>query len=207
MNPQQGAACISALPVTEKLTMRKFRLTLLISLLMAVIAMPGHADSTAPQLFPLLEVEDGDTLIVEIEGKPERIQLLGIDAPENTHNAKFSLDLQKTGFADEALLRLGQAAASYLQSLVSAGQALELQADLQAKDRYGRIPAKVFNPEGRDLAEEMILGGFAVALPNETMEAAYVERFDRLERFARKKGKGLWGSDAQVMNGWYDRTR
>ena len=188
-------------PVIHKLSVSALLLVCALLLALAVRA------QQAPQTYSLIEVEDGDTLIVEIEGRAERVQLLGIDAPENTENAKFTLDLQKTGFDPATLLGLGNAAAQYLQSLAPAGEALELQADLQQKDRYGRIPARVFISSGRDLAEEMILGGYAVALPVESMEPAYAERFDRLERFARKKGNGLWGSDAQTMNDWYVRTR
>lgn len=43
------------------------------------------------------EIEDGDTLVAVIGGSRERLQLAGIDAPEDSDNAKLQRDLTRTG--------------------------------------------------------------------------------------------------------------
>ena len=157
--------------------------------------------------YPVLEIEDGDTLILEIDGRTQRVQLLGIDAPEDAENAKFNLDLKQTGLAAAQLMALGEAATAYLGQLVGESARVSLEADLDSRDKYGRIPARVFNAEGRPLAEAMVQDGYAIALPSASMDSDYIERLDRLERFARKRGDGLWGSHAETTRAWYDRTR
>lgn len=158
-------------------------------------------------VYTVLEIEDGDTLILDIGGNAERVQLLGIDAPESTRNAKFNLDLQKTGLSEQDLISLGEASTLHLKSLVAVGDEVKLQADIQNRDKYGRIPAIMKSSSGRPVAEDMVLDGYAVPLPDASMDRAYVTRMDRLERFSRKKGNGLWSSHADIMHDWYDRTR
>ncbi len=91
--------------------------------------------------------------------------------------------------------------------MVGVDARVSLEGDLDKRDKYGRIPALVFNAEGRPLAEAMVQDGYAIALPAATLDRDYIERLDRLERFARKRGDGLWGSHAESANAWYDRTR
>lgn len=157
--------------------------------------------------YPLLEVEDGDTLLLEIEGKPVRVQLLGIDAPEDTENPKFKLDLEKTELEYEQLKQLGTASTGHLKTLISIGEMLTIQGEVRAVDRYGRVPAIVSNAAGRALPESMVRDGYAIALEPTQQDYSYGRRLDRLERFSRKSNNGLWGSYPEIFRNWYDRTR
>ena len=152
-------------------------------------------------------VEDGDTLLVDINGESQRVQLLGIDAPENTLNPKLTLDIEKTELSKDQLLPLGEAAAQHLQGLVPIGSKVSFNADLTKKDRYGRLPAIVMSADGRSLTEAMVQDGYAIPLEQkEQDDEAYMRRLDRLERFSRKSQNGLWGSHAEIVHKWYDRT-
>ncbi len=157
--------------------------------------------------YPLLEVEDGDTLLLEIGGESVRVQLLGIDAPEDAENPKFKLDLEKTGMQHKQLKQLGSAATGHLQSLVTPGEMVTIQGDIREKDRYGRVPAIVSNTGGRVLPDAMVQDGYAIALVPTEQDYAYGRRLDRLERFSRKSNNGLWGTHPEEFRNWYDRTR
>ncbi len=68
------------------------------------------------------KIEDGDTIVVKIDGQSKRIQLSGIDAPEDTVNPKFKLDLKTRGLNKQELLGLGNAASDFLKSQLAAGE-------------------------------------------------------------------------------------
>lgn len=152
------------------------------------------------------QVEDGDTLLVVLNGADTRVQINGIDAPEDKENAKFKLDLTKTGFTAETLKDLGLTATAFLKRTLEDQSEIVLQGDLSVKDKYGRIPAKVLFKD-QDIAELMVKQGFAVPLASEHIDNAYFKKLDRLERFSRKSLNGLWKSHSETMHQWYDRTR
>ena len=175
---------------------------LLIALYSGPVLAEGHAGK-----YTVLEVEDGDTLLLEIEGEPVRAQLLGIDAPEDGDNPKFRLDLKNTEMGAEQLKKLGKAATMHLKSLVAVGESVTIQGAMRVKDRYGRIPVIVDNRAGRTLSEAMVQDGYAIALPATEQDYAYGKRLDRLEQLSRKSNNGLWGSHPDTFRNWYDRTR
>jgi len=143
---------------------------------------------------PLMEVEDGDTLLVMLEGEPTRIQLAGIDAPEDRPNPKFNLDLKRTGLPAETLLALGRSATLHLRELAPPGTTLQLEGDLHQRDKYGRIALEVKRPDGRSLNEAMVADGYARALH----APAYVP----LQEEAMKSGKGIWGQAPKTARKW-----
>jgi len=160
--------------------------------------------------YTLQLVEDGDTVVIDVDGQPLRIQLVGIDAPERIENPKFNLDLEKTGLDKAVLLSLGEAATQHLQTLLPTGEEVTLQGDLSKKDKYGRIPAQVFNAAGKSVSEAMVQDGFAIPLTKSSLpeKPGFMRRLDRLERFSSKSQNGLWGGNSrETMHNWYDRTR
>ncbi len=142
----------------------------------------------------VMEVEDGDTLLVMLEGKPARVQLAGIDAPEDRPNPKFNLDLKRTGLPAETLLELGRSATGHLRELAPPGATVVLEGDLAARDQYGRIALEVKRPDGRSLNEAMVADGYARALH----APAYVP----LQEEAMKSGKGIWGEMPEAARRW-----
>ncbi|MEJ1343607.1 MAG: hypothetical protein RPU14_16295, partial [Candidatus Sedimenticola sp. (ex Thyasira tokunagai)] len=67
---------------------KRYLLLLTLPFSLATAGQPQHQAS-------LISVEDGDTLVVKIKGEEKRVQLLGIDAPEDVENPKFTKDLQR----------------------------------------------------------------------------------------------------------------
>ncbi len=83
------------------------------------------------------KVLDGDTFT--LKGQSRRIRVWGLDAPEWNHAG-------------------GPAATAMMKRLVS-GQTLRCQ--VVDMDRYGRLVAQCFLPDGRDVAAEMMRAGVA----------------------------------------------
>lgn len=186
--------------------MMKNRFTTLLCML--ALIMPGSAFATQADIsYPLEKIEDGDTLVLSIEGESVRVQLLGIDAPEDTDNPKFKSDLNKTELEADELVLLGKAATEHMKTLVKEGDMILIRGELRTPDRYGRTPAIASNAEGRGLSEAMVQDGFAIAMPPSEEDSDFIRRLGRLERFSRKSNNGLWGRYPDLARDWYDRTR
>ncbi len=148
-----------------------------------------------------IQVEDGDTLIVSLDDRPLRVQLLGIDAPEDQDNPKFRVDLKRTGLDSETLLHLGQVASEQLRFLIHNNGPFRLYFDPERRDRYGRIPGDLVDASGESLAALMLDNGYAIALGSGLDEAMY-RRLRLVQLQAFKEGRGLWGLYPDASHRW-----
>lgn len=83
--------------------------------------------SSELEVCTLERVVDGDTIVVSVDGKSQKVRLIGIDAAESVH-------------PDESRnTEAGAEASAYLKSLIAPGQTLYLQRDVSETDRYGRL--------------------------------------------------------------------
>ena len=126
----------------------------------------------------VIDVYDGDTLTVELDGVRERVRLIGIDAPEIR------------GPAHELAL----AAGAYLASLV-AGETVDLVLGVKGRDRYGRLLAYVYL-DGLFINLEMVRAGCAVTY-TVPPDVAHANEFLEAEREARANRQGLWNVNQQ----------
>jgi micrococcal nuclease len=145
---------------------------------------PGaHAASPTPSagrsvLVPVTRVVDGDTIHVTLDGRDERIRLIGIDTPEIAHDGRPA-----ECFGDRA-------AADTRRRLQ--GRSVRLAFDVRLRDRFDRVLAYVYDDGGLvNLA--LVHDGFAVVLtvPPDTRMA---DDFERAENEARTAGRGLWSA-------------
>lgn len=114
---------------------------------------------------------DGDGIVCE---GGERVRLIGIDAPE--------LDQEP----------FGQQAAAALRSLVREGSEVQLEQDVDARDRYGRLLAYVW-VDGTLVNWRMVREGWAVLLTYQP-NVQYVDWLIEAERRARDEGRALWAT-------------
>ncbi len=170
---------------------KRYVLTLMAAMLSSTQLQAGN------ETYEIKALEDGDTLVVLANGEELRIQLLGIDAPEDTDNPKLQRDLQRTGLEAESLLKLGRQATRHLQLLVGEGD-VTLQGDLSARDRYGRVPMLVLNKDGRSLNDAMLDDGYAMVSGRTSATASEVQRWQQMEQASVAAGRGLWGDDAAI---------
>lgn len=146
---------------------------------------PERTDSPAPvQLradvwYPVSKLVDGDTFWID-DGtdKGAKIRLIGVDAPE-TRNA-----------GNKQKHPMGKEVAAYVAGLLQGAQ-VRLELDVQHRDRYGRILAYVYLPDGTFLNAHLVEKGYAVLMtmpPN----VRYADTFYQLQVQAREAGRGLW---------------
>jgi micrococcal nuclease len=125
-------------------------------------------------------VVDGDTVVVELGGREERVRYIGVDTPETV----------KPGAPVECW---GQAASALNRRLV-AGRRVTLRFDRELRDRYGRLLAYVYR--ARDalfVNAALVRDGAARVLPIPP-NLAHAGTFARLQAEARAAGRGLWGA-------------
>lgn len=125
----------------------------------------------------VLEVIDGDTITVALDGEAEDVRYIGIDTPEVDPSIGVECFGDQAGDRNEELV---------------GGKRVRLVFDDELRDRYGRLLAYVYLGE-RFINAELVRGGFARTLtiePN-TNRAGL---FDRLEQAAGVAGRGLWSA-------------
>lgn len=171
------------------------RIIIIIMLAIAfILASPAYAQTPTP--IPILvtlpagedavvmNVIDGDTIDVEIEGQPYTVRYIGVDSPESVAPAK-----PVECFAHEA------AAAN---AALVAGQMVRLERDKSNTDRYGRLLRYVYRADdGRMINAELVRAGLAFAkrYPPDTKRARQLAQ----EMIAAQTAKaGLW-SACQVV--------
>lgn len=121
---------------------------------------------------------DGDTFGLSV-------RLIGVDAPETRHPRK----------APEPL---GKEASLFLRRVL-AGKTLRLEFDEETMDRYGRLLAYVYLPDGTLLNALLVCEGYARASPRPP-NLKYAPLLRQLEEEAREAKRGLWRENS-LRNG------
>jgi micrococcal nuclease len=141
---------------------------------LAYLALPGVAPGLEGSVKCTIErVTDGDT----IRCGGERVRLLLIDAPEVDQGP------------------FGRAAQAFLEAILPVGSEARMTYDVERRDRYDRMLAYVYRPDGRMANHMMARQGFAVPLvvpPN----VRHVESIRAAADSARESGLGLWAVEA-----------
>jgi len=129
------------------------------------IARPdGSEEATVVTVF------DGDSILVDINGRREEVRLLAINAPERGEC-------------------FGSDAGDRLREL--AGSTVWLIADGEDTDRFGRLLRLVFTPTSFVNAD-LVEGGYALGLQDGTTLST---RLKTLEDIAFRDAAGMWGWD------------
>ncbi len=137
----------------------------------ATVTTSPAATTFAGTAATVLEVFDGDTLLVSLEGAEEEVRLLGINAPER----------------DECF---GDQARAALADLLAAGP---LQLDIQEeRDQYGRLLAYAYAGD-TFVNVSLVAAGFTLAMHEDHPRLA--EILEAGER-AFAGGLGLWAAGA-----------
>lgn len=133
------------------------------------------------------KVVDGDTLHLE---NGDRVRLIGVDTPESKVNAKLKRDSKRISRDYETIMTMGKTAAKFTAGLVSY-KYVKLEFDVQKRDRYNRLLAYVYLPDGKMLNAEIVKAGYAQVMtvpPN----VAHQDLFLQLQTEAREANRGLW---------------
>jgi micrococcal nuclease len=132
-------------------------------------------------------VVDGDTLVLE---NGQKVRLIGIDTPEMHDSNKLNRDAQRSGQGVEAIKKMGRQSYEFTKKLVE-GKRVKLEFDVEKQDRYKRILAYAYLPDGTFVNAYLVQEGYASVMtypPN----VKHSEKFLRLYREARENKRGLW---------------
>jgi apolipoprotein N-acyltransferase len=130
---------------------------------------------------------DGDT--VELENG-EKVRLIGIDTPEAWYGPKLERDARRTKRDHRTIMKMGKRAADFTKKLVT-GKKVRLEFDVEKRDRYGRLLAYLYLPDGKMLNSELLSEGYAQVYtfqPN----VKYLDKFLELQKEARDNERGFW---------------
>jgi len=124
-------------------------------------------------------VVDGDTFVARIGGRRDPVRVIGVDTPETVAPGR-------------PVERYGKQASSFAERWLG-GATVRLAGDVEPRDRYGRLLAYVWLPDGTFWNALLAAEGYAEQLtipPN----VAFAELFGRLVAAARQRHHGLWAA-------------
>jgi hypothetical protein len=99
----------------------------------------------------------------------------------------------------ETIVELGKEAKKHLKELLSDYEEVclvydENNAQTKHRDRYGRLLAYVFTPDGEFINKRMLEDGYAYLLTQYPLEPEYEEELREAFRYAVENQRGLWES-------------
>jgi len=126
-------------------------------------------------------VVDGDTVVVDLNGRTETLRLIGVDTPETVDP-----DTPPECFGPEA--------SDHTKSLLPPGTEVRLTRDVEARDRYDRLLVYVERAEdGLFVNLDLVAGGWADDYPFPP-NVAHQRTFALAAGQARADGLGLWSA-------------
>ncbi len=129
--------------------------------------------------YKVAKFDDGDTIMVEMNGKNETIRFIGVDTPEVKDPRK-------------PVQCYGKAASNFTKQLIS-DNPVKLEADPQNtnRDRYNRLLRYVYLPDGTLVNAEIIKQGYGFAYTS--FPFTKKDEFKALQQTAMDNNLGLWG--------------
>lgn len=137
-----------------------------------------NPSNISSELYKVVRVVDGDTIIIDYNGTEERVRLIGVDTPESVHPNK------------EKNTEFGTTASNFSKELLT-DKYVKIELDVQERDQYGRILAYVYLNDVM-VNKTLLQEGYAKVAtypPN----VKYVDDFTSIQEEARNNKKGLWG--------------
>lgn len=154
--------------------------------LITIIMLAGATTVSANRQGMVTWVADGDTLQVKGVGM---VRLIGIDCPEKEASDRDWKYLKK-GCNSKKLLRSNAQATLKRVIQLCKGKYVQLQPGSNKRDRYGRLLAYVWLPDGRMLNRIMLEEGRALVYRR--FDFIHKQSFIQLEKSALKRQVGIW---------------
>lgn len=177
--------------------LKKRQVKLIISLLIAILALAGYQvvereglpqvlPAAAPGTYHVVRVEDGDTITVDMGGNHERVRFIGIDTPETQDPRK-------------PVQCFGKAASEFTKNLIG-NNTVRLEADPLSgnRDRYNRLLRYIYLPDGTLVQAEILRQGYGFAYTS--FPFTKNEEFVNYQLEAREQNRGLWASCTPQAN-------
>lgn len=130
-------------------------------------------------VYAVVKVVDGDTLDLNINGKVERIRLIGMNTPETVDPRK-------------PVECFGKEASNRAKELLI-GKSVKIESDPagDTRDKYDRLLLYIFLSDGTNFAKKMIMEGYAYEYTYDG-PYKYQAEFKEAQRYAEQNKLGLW---------------
>lgn len=139
------------------------------------------------KLYSVVKVVDGDTVDVSIDGKTERLRLIGINTPETVDPRK-------------PVECFGVEASNKAKSILSGKKViLESESSQGERDKYDRLLRYVFLEDGTNFNLSMIKEGYAYEYTFD-VPYKYQTEFKKAQKDAQNGKVGLWGDICQTSS-------
>jgi len=150
---------------------------ILISLVTLLATPPAIANAGH---FKVLRVVDGDTIVINYQGKTEKVRLLCVNTPESVHPDK------------KQNVPMGKVASSYTEMRLAGKHIdLEFEGD-RIRGNYNRLLAYVFI-DGANFNLDLVRKGLSPYYTKYGHSHSYDSDFKTAEKLARKEGLHIWG--------------
>lgn len=140
------------------------------------------AEVNQPGLYTVVKYDDGDTIMVDMNGTTETLRFVGVDTPE-THDPRKPVQCY------------GPEASAYTKKLISdAGGKVRLASDPMStnRDRYDRLLRYIYLPDGRLVQDELLKSGHAFYYPYFPFAKAGQFAVEQAE--AKRQNLGVWAN-------------
>ncbi len=152
------------------------------------VSQQADRDTLDGKIFMVVHGVDGDTLDVMVPGEHEyvqRIRLWAVDTPETVK-------------PDTPVQHFGPEASAFAKSQAMGKQVrLELEPGKRTRDKYDRLLAWIYLPDGTLLNRQLIELGYGYADPR--FPHARMSEMKKLQAQAMNEGRGLW-KDVQTSD-------
>jgi micrococcal nuclease len=133
----------------------------------------------------IIRIVDGDTAVIEINGRESRVRFIGMNTPESVAQNR-----PVECFGKEASKRAAEILAINQKVL------LENDPSQDSQDRFGRLLRFVWLPDGRLFNLQMIAEGYAYEYTYDRANPyKYQQQFREAQRTAEDENRGLWAPD------------
>ncbi len=136
----------------------------------------------------VVDVVDGDTIKVHVDGKTETVRFLLVDTPESVHPSKPVQPFSKE-------------ASKHIHDLLN-GANVELELGIGERDKYGRLLAYVY-ADGKSVQESLLKKGLARVAYVFEPNTKYVDQYESIQKQAQKDGVGIWSLENYVQEDGY----
>ena len=130
--------------------------------------------------YKVIRVVDGDTIVVDYQGKHEKVRLLCVNTPESVHPDK------------KQNIPMGKVASNYAKKNLT-GKYVDLEFEgSRRRGNYGRLLAYVF-VDGQNFNLDLVKQGLSPYYTKYGRSQKYDHEFRSAEKLSRKQGLNIWG--------------
>lgn len=127
----------------------------------------------------VIRIVDGDTIVINYQGKTEKVRLLCVNTPESVHPDK------------KQNIPMGKVASDYTKKKLN-GKCVDLEFEGKLRGKYERLLAYVF-VDGRNFNLELVRQGLSPYYTKYGLSQRYDKKIREVERYARKHKLNIWG--------------